>query len=88
MKLILSAAILSCSLLLNGCSKSPKEEALAGFYDGCYIAKNKKLKTVCDCAIKKIDNEFNDKFFEGDADYRKFETLRRRALELVEQCKQ
>lgn len=80
-------SIIACLVFVTGCSKSPKDEALEGFYKGCYVAENKELKSICDCAIDKMDKEFDEKFFKGDITQGKIMAFQRRSLELAQQCK-
>lgn len=80
-------AVIVCVILVTGCSKSPKDEVLEGFYEGCYVAENKELKALCDCTIEKMDKEFDDSFFKGDITQRKIMAIQRRSLEFAQQCK-
>lgn len=56
-------------LLLSACSKTPKEQAMAGFYDGCNVANLPEVKKYCDCMGKELDAAIPSKVFNNpDAD--------------------
>jgi hypothetical protein len=77
------------AFLLVACSKTPKEQAIAGFYNGCNVVNTPEVKKYCDCMSKELDASIPNKLFNNpDADQRALmaaftETM----LELVPKCK-
>jgi len=56
-------------LVLAACSKTPKEQAMAGFANGCYGANLPEVNKYCDCMVKEVDAAIPSKFFNNpDAD--------------------
>lgn len=73
--------------VVSACSKTPKQEAIAGFYDGCYIAKDENLKKFCDCVSAELDNSLGEKFFDEENPGRTMAEFANKAKEFSVKCK-
>ena len=74
-------------VIISACSKTPKQEALTGFYDGCYIAKDENLKKFCECVVGALDNSLDDKFFDNVTPERTAAIFVNKIKELSVECK-
>lgn len=81
------AAIFLGSVAISGCSKTPKEEALSGIYDGCYITENKELKKFCKCITDEIDKSFPEDDFRKSTPREIYSAINEKQTEILEKCK-
>lgn len=85
-----AATLMLIPLTILGCSKSPKDEALAGMFDGCYITDNSELKKFCNCVVDGLDRSLDDEYFKhlNDLGHQKTKEFSKQALEISAQCKE
>lgn len=76
-------------LALTACSKSPKEQALAGFTNSCNVANLPEVKKYCDCMVKELDAAIpNQVFNDPNADPgRLANAFAATAFQLAPKCK-
>lgn len=81
--------VVICGALLAGCSKTPKEQTMAGFKDSCYAVKTPEVTKYCDCMVEKLDaaipaRAYNDPDADPIALTRAFQAT---AMQLSPTCK-